>query len=89
MEKRKKWKKKGNINHRILVSFSQYTWPLSRCIQNLKTLAVIRAENSLTKSFIGEKEKWTNKGNDKQQHADSLLHNTTSNTQHLYQISKS
>ena len=70
-------------------SFPQYTWPLSRCIQNLKTLAVTGAENSVTKSFIGEKEKWTNKGNDKQQHADSLLHNTASHTQHLYQISKS
>ena len=70
-------------------SFPQYTWPLSRCIQNLKTLAVIGAENSLTKSFIEEEEKWINKGNDKQQLADSLLHNTTSNTQHLYQISKS
>ena len=32
----------------------------------------------MTKSFIGEKEKWTNKGNDKQEEADSLLHNTTS-----------
>ena len=30
-----------------------------------------------------------NKGNDKQQEADSLLNNTTSYTQHLYQISKS
>ena len=36
----------------------------------------------------GEKEKWTNKENDKQEEADSLLHNT-SYTQHLYQISKS
>ena len=52
-------------------------------------LAVIEAENSVTKSFIGEKEKWTNKGNDKQEAADSLLQNTTSHTQHLYQISKS
>ena len=70
-------------------SFSQYTWPFLRCIQNLKTLVVIRAENSVTKRFIGEKEKWTNKGNDKQQHADSLLHNTTSQAIDLYQISKS
>ena len=67
-------------------SFPQYTWPLSRCIQNLKTLAITGAENAVTKSFTGEKEKWINKGNDKQQHADSLLHNTTSHTQ---QISKS
>ena len=29
------------------------------------------------------------KGNGKQQEADSLLRNTTSHTQHLYQISKS
>ena len=29
-----------------------------------------------------------NKGNDKQEEADSLLHNTTIYTQHLYQISK-
>ena len=45
-------------------SFPQYTWPLSMCIQNLKTLAVIGAENSVMESFIGENEKWTNKGND-------------------------
>ena len=35
----------------------------------------------MTKGLIGEKVKWTNKGNDKQQHADSLFHNTTSRTQ--------
>ena len=67
-------------------SLSQHTWPL---LINLKTLAVIGAENSVAKSFIGEKEKWTNKRNDKQQHADSILPNTRSYTQHLYQISKS
>ena len=70
-------------------SFPQYTWPCSRFIQNLKTLVLIEAMNSVTESFIGEKEKWTNKGNDKQEEVDSLLHNTTSYTQHLYQISKS
>ena len=43
----------------------------------------------LTENLIGEKEKWKNKGNYKQQEADSLLHNTTSHTQHLYQIAKS
>ena len=61
-------------------SFPQYTLPISRCTQNLKTLVVIGAENSVTKSFIGEKEKWINNKNDKQQHADSLLHNTKSYT---------
>ena len=70
-------------------SFTQYTWPCSRCIQNLKTLALVEVVKSVTENFIGEKEKWTNKGNDKQEEVDSLLHNTISYTQHLYQISKS
>ena len=56
---------------------------------NLKTLALIEDEKFVTENLLGEKEKWTNKGNDKQQHAGSLLQNTTSHTQHLYQISKS
>ena len=50
------------------------------CIQNLKTLALIEAKKFVTENLLGEKEKWTNKGNDKQQYADSLLHNTTSHT---------
>ena len=89
MEKRKNGKRRQKLITESWFSFPQYTWPLSRCIQNLKTPAVIGAENAVKKSFIGEKEKWTNKGNDKQQHADSLLHNTTIHTQYLYQISKS
>ena len=76
MKKRKNGKRRQKLITASWFSFPQYTWPLSRCIQNLKTLAVIGAENSVTKSFIGEKENWTNKGNDKQQHADSLSHNT-------------
>ena len=43
----------------------------------------IKAEKSLTEGFIASK------GNDKHEDADSLLHNTTSHTQCLYQISKS
>ena len=66
MEKRKNGKRRQKLITEFWFSFSQYTWPLSRYIQNLKNLAVIGAENSVTKSFIGEKEKWTNKGNDKQ-----------------------
>ena len=89
MEKRKNGKRRQKSISESSVSFPRHTWPLSRCIQNLKTLALIEAEKSVTEIFIGEKEKWTNKGNDKQEEADSLLHNTTSYTQHLYQISKS
>ena len=59
------------------------------CIQNFKTVALIRAEKFLTKTFFGEKEKWTNKGNEKHEDADFLLHDTTCHTQCLYQISKS
>ena len=55
--KKEKWKEKAKINHIILVFFLTIYLALSWCIQNLKILAVIRAENSVTKSFIGEKEK--------------------------------
>ena len=85
MEKRRK--KATRIS--VLFSVPQYTWPLPLCIKSLKTLGLIKAKKFVTETLLGEKEKWTNKGNDKQQHADSLLHNTTSHTQHLYQISQS
>ena len=42
----------------------------------------------MMEKFIGKKEKWINKGTDKQYVADSLLHNTTCNTQSLYNISE-
>ena len=38
----------------------------------------------MMENFIGKKEKWTNKGTDKQYVADSLLH--SSHIQSLYQI---
>ena len=86
--KREKWKKKAKFNHRILVFFPTiYLVPL-KVYTKFEDSGLIGSENSVMKSFIEEKEKWTNKGNDKQQHADSLLYNT-SHTQHLYQISKS
>ena len=85
--KKQTWKKKAKINLSILI-LPQHTLPLSRCIQNLKTLALIEAEKSVKEIFIGGKEKWTNNGNDKQEEADSPLHNTRSYTQCLYQISK-
>ena len=55
------------------------------CIQNLKTLAQIEAEKSVTENFVREKEKWINEGTDKQYVADSLLHSTTCHYQALYQ----
>ena len=41
------------------------------------------------RNFLEEKEKWTNKGTDKQYVAVILLHNTTHHYQALYIISKS
>ena len=41
-------------------------------IQNFKILCTVVPEKRLTKNFIGEKEKWTNKGNDKHEDADSV-----------------
>ena len=89
MEKSKNGKRRQKLISASCFSFPQYTWPHSRYIQNLKTLALIEAEKSVTEIIFGEKEKWTNNGNDKQEEADDLLHNTTSYTQHLYHISKS
>ena len=71
----------GFLSHNIL-GHSQGVYKIWR-------LALIDAEKSVTEIFIGEKEKWTNKGNDKHEEADSLLHNSISYTQHLDQISKS
>ena len=55
-EKKKKWKKaaKKKITASWF-SFPKYTWPLSRCIQNLKTLAVIGAESSVTRVLLERK----------------------------------
>ena len=57
---------KAKINLSTLVLFSQNVY------QNLKILSQTEAEKSLTENFVREKEKWTNKGTDKQYVADSL-----------------
>ena len=63
MEKRKNASRRIKLLSASWFSFSLYTWPLSRCIQNLKTLALMGIEKSVRENLIGEKEKWTNKGN--------------------------
>ena len=80
---------KNKSQHLGLVLFTVMHWLSSCCIQNLKTLAQIEAEKSVTENFVREKEKWTNKGTDKQYVADSLLHSTTCHYQAFYQISRS
>ena len=58
-------------------------------MRNLKTLAQIEAEKSVTDTFVREREKWTNKRTDKQYVSDSFIHNTTCHYQALYKNSKS
>ena len=81
-------KKKAKYISAIFFSVPRYTWPLSMCIQNLKILSLTEAVKFMTDSLPGKKEKLSNIGNDKQLHANSLLHNTTSHTQHLYHFFK-
>ena len=66
---------KINLNILVLCPTIYMVWPLSMCIRNLKTLALIEAEKSVIENLTGEKEKWINKGNGKYEEADSLLHN--------------
>ena len=54
MEKKRKKKGKTMAKFSASFSFTQNTSALSRCIQNLKTLAF---EKSVTKNLTGEKEK--------------------------------
>ena len=70
-----KIEKEGKTN----CSYTQYTWPHSRFIQHLKTLAQ-NSKGSLEicdNFFVGEKENWTNKGTDKQYVANSFIHSAT------------
>ena len=47
-------------------------------------MARLGAEQSMSKNFIAENEKRTNKVNDKPDDSDYLIHNTTSHSQSLY-----
>ena len=88
--KKEKWKKMVKINLNILVfCLTIYLATLNVYKKFDDSLALIEAEKSVTQNLIAEKEKWTNNGNGKDQEADSLLHNATSHTHQLYQISKS
>ena len=86
----KKKEKIGKINHSILVFFPTiYSAPLKVYTKFEDSGSHRSREFCWQKFLLAGKKNWTNKGNDKQEEADSLLHNTTSHTQHLYQISKS
>ena len=53
--------------------------------QNNKILGEVVPKKSLTKNVNGEKEKQTNKGNEKGEDAESLLHDASSRILCLYQ----
>ena len=80
---------KGNDKHKALwISRTRYKKLHPVFIRNFKIIGTVVPEKSLTKNFIREKEKWTSKGNDENKYSHSVLNNTTSHTQCLYQISK-
>ena len=58
-------------------------------VKKFQILGAVVSEKSLPKYFIRGKEKWMNTGNDKHEDAVSVLQDTSSGTQCLYQISKS
>ena len=59
----KKVKKfKRNFSLFLWFSFTQDTSTVCRYIPNLKTLALLRTEKPVIKTFIGEKEKWQIEG---------------------------
>ena len=89
MEKKEKWKKKVKSNLSILIFFPTIFLATLKVYTKFEDFGSHRSWEICDRNFIGEEEKWTNNGNDKQEEADSLLHNTASYTQHLYQISKS
>ena len=55
-EKKEKWKKKAKINQ--ILFFTHKILGPSQDVYKIGRLAVIGAENSVTKYFLGEKEKW-------------------------------
>ena len=63
-----------------LCSYIQYTWSSCRCIQNLKKLAQLGAEKSVTQFFSERKKNGQNRVTDKQYVADSLIHITSCHT---------
>ena len=82
--------KEDKMNHCILLYFYKIRLKPSVGVYKFWWLALIGAEKLVMKNFIRVKEKWTIfLGNNKDEEADSVLYNTTSCSQFLYQISNS
>ena len=76
-----KWKKKAKINLGILVFFPTIHMVTLNVYAKFDDSGSHRSQEICDKTFDRREEKWSNKGNDKQEEADSLLHNTTCHTQ--------
>ena len=89
-EKERKIKRTTSMRMLILSYTIQLVIPnVCTKFQNPACSKWIVPEISVKKNFIWEKKEWTNKGNDKHENAESLLHYTSSHTQCVYQISNS
>ena len=90
--KNEKWKKKAKIEHSILIFYPTVYLATLKVYTKFEDSGCHRSRDFCDGNdgnFFWRETKMDKKGNDKQGEADSLLHNTTSHTQHLYQISKS
>ena len=92
----RKFEKEGKMSFSIFIfiqtihlAYLKVYTKFENTSSNRNREALIGTEKSVTEFFIGEKEKWINKGTDKQYVAVFLLHNITNHYQALYQISES
>ena len=85
--KLKKEKRRQNKfqHHGFLLHYILQT---SVSVKNAEDTGCLRSWEMCDKTLFERKKNWTNKGNDKHEDTDSLLHNTI-HTQCLFQISKS
>ena len=85
-------KKNGQIKNMISMRTLFFSYTIQEIIPNVYTKFQnprwSRSWEIFDERFYWRKEKWTNKGNDKHEDADSFLHDTSDHTQCLYQNSK-
>ena len=86
---RSKTEKEGKMSFSIFIFVYTIHLAYLKVYTKFENTGSNSVERSATEIFIGEKEKWTNKGTYKQYVAVLLLHNTTHHYKALYQISES
>ena len=82
-------KKEGKMSISILIFIYTIHFACLKVYTKFENIGSNRSWEICDRIFLEEKEKWTNKGTDKQYVAVILLHNTTHHYQALYIISKS